>query len=195
MLYVGGGVGKSCSCADCTSVDDGDGSCGYGDCFRVEETAPGTGDDCDYSGVVEVVKSGGSVGSCGAEFVGEGSGGIGGGLSSAEGAGGCAAVVEVLKEPAVAALRLAVVVAVAMIGQMALAASTEASEVAAPATPVPAQGGRLRKQSAAEDNLAPKPLSGPTRKLWSRWTGHGVELKSRQMHCGSLALWSTFRCC
>jgi len=141
---------------------------------------------------VEVVKSGGSVGSCGAEFVGEGSGGIGGGLSSAEGAGGCAAVVEVLKEPAVAALRLAVVVAVAVIGQMALAASTEASEVA---TPVPAQGGRLRKQSAAEDNLAPKPLSGPTRKLWSRWTGHGVELKSRQMHCGSLALWSTFRCC
>ncbi len=110
---------------------------------------------------------------------------IGGGLFGAESAGGDAAAAEMLKDQAAAALLVAVVVGA---GRMALEASAEALTSAA--TPVSAPAGRLRELAAAKCFNAPKPLSGPTRKQWSRWTGHGVVLKSRQMHCGCSALLS-----
>ena len=162
--------------AKCASGDGG--SCGYDVCFGVEGAALSTGGSCDRSGV--------------AEFVVIGNGSIGGVLFCAEGAGGCEAVAELLREQAAAALLVAV--AVAVTGRMALAALDEVSPAAA-VTLVPAREGRLGEQAAADDFSAPKPLSGPTRKLWSRWTDRGVVLKSRHMPGGLSAFWSTFSYC
>ena len=143
-------------------------------------------------GVAEVVNGSGSAGSRGAELMGVYSGGIGSGLFCAEGAGGCAAAAEMLEEQATAAHLVAEMVAVTC--WMASAAQAKGSEEAA-ATPAPTRAGRLIVQTAAEDCKAPKPLNGPTRKKWSRWTGHGVVLMSRQMKCGSSAVLETLCYC
>ena len=97
-----------------------------------------------------------------------------------------------LKEQAAAPLLVAA--AVVVTGQMAFATPDEASPAAATML-VPAREGRQGEQAAADDFSAPKPLSGPTRKLWSRWTDRGVVLKSRHMQCGASAFWSTLSYC
>jgi len=185
-----GGADSSCSCADGTRIDSDSGSCAEGACFGVERIVTGACSGCDCSGLTEVVNGGGSVGSYGAEFLEVGGGGIGDGLFGFESAGGYAAAAAMLKDQAAAALLVAVVVGAR---RMALEASAEALTSAA--TPVSAPAGRLRELAAAQCFNAPRPLSGPTRKQWSRWTGHGVVLKSRQMHGGSSALLSAVCYC
>ena len=83
---------------------------------------------------MEVVNGSCSAGSRGAELMGEYSGGISSGLFCAEGAGGCAAAAEMLKEQAAAAHLVAVRVAVT--GWMASAAQAKGSdeEAASPCT-------------------------------------------------------------